>query len=239
LRFGKNKLFLEKIIRLNTYLISDIHGYNIAFRKVLKKVALKKSDTLIILGDVIDRGPDSKGVIDTILLLKEHGFDVRCLKGNHEELFLNALDDISSKVNWIRNGGKDTLQSFLTSDVNLIPEKYINFIKTFEDYIILDDYILVHAGLDMTKEAPFEDLESLLWLRDWESVYDEKWLGHRKIIHGHTPKSYVDIENQFNSSSPKIWSIDSGVYLREDMGFGRLCIMELGSNKAYFQKVKE
>ena len=74
----------------------------------MKKVALKKSDKLIILGDIIDRGPDNKGVIDTILLLKEHDFDVKCLKGNHEELLLDALGDTYSKVNWFRNGGNET-----------------------------------------------------------------------------------------------------------------------------------
>ena len=220
---------------MSTYLISDIHGFNETFRKALKKVSLKKSDKLIILGDLIDRGPDSKGVLDTIFLLLDHGFNVQCLKGNHEQLLIDALSDTYSKVNWFRNGGKSTLQSFLVSEIDNIPKKYIDFIKSFKSYMLIDDYILVHAGVDMTKEEPLKDEKSLLWLRDWESVYDAKWLNNRKIIHGHTPKTISSIKNQFNIT-PHIWSIDSGIYLKNEEGYGSLAIMQLETEKIIFQK---
>ncbi|WP_424989437.1 metallophosphoesterase [Flagellimonas sp.] len=224
---------------MSTYLISDIHGHNKTFRKALKKVALKKTDTLIILGDIIDRGPDSKGVLDTIFLLKDHGFDVKCLKGNHEQLFIDSFDDTYSKVSWIRNGGNLTLQSFLTSDIEGIPKKYIDFIKTFEDYILIENYILVHAGIDMTKKDPLEDKHSLFWLRDWQSVYDKVWLGDRTVIHGHTPMPETEIVQQFDSEVSNVICIDAGIYLLKEKGYGKLCIMNLDRKTLDFQNKLE
>lgn len=220
---------------MSTYIISDIHGCNVTFRKALKKVALKKTDNLILLGDLIDRGNDSKGVLDTIILLKQHGFNVRCIKGNHEQMLLDALNGTFEKVQWIRNGGKQTLQSFLTSDISGIPKNYIELISSFEDYFLFGNFIFVHAGLNMTLENPFEDRHSLLWIRDWQSVYNKNWLGEKILIHGHTPAKYFQIEQQLNDPDLQVWGIDSGVYLREEDGYGKLCILELESKRILFQ----
>lgn len=220
---------------MSTYIISDIHGCNLTFRKALKKVALKKTDNLILLGDLIDRGNDSKGVLDTIILLRQHGFNVRCIKGNHEQMLIDALNGAFEKVQWIRNGGKQTLQSFLTSDVSGIPKNYIELINSFEDYFLFDNYIFVHAGLNMTLENPLEDKHSLLWLRDWKSTYNKEWLGDRILIHGHTPIKYLQIEEQLKATDLQVWGIDSGVYLRPEDGYGKLCILELESKRILFQ----
>lgn len=220
---------------MSTYIISDIHGCNKTFRKALKNVALKKTDNLILLGDLIDRGIDSKGVLDTVILLRDHGFNVICIKGNHEQMLIDGLNDTYAKVQWIRNGGKQTLQSFLTSDITGIPQSYIDFINSFEDYVLLRDYILVHAGLDMTLKNPFEDKESLLWLREWEPVYNKIWLGNKKLIHGHTPLKDFQIIEQLDPPHPQVWGIDGGVYLRGDEGYGKLCIFELETKKVHFQ----
>lgn len=219
---------------MSTYIISDIHGCNKTFRKALKSVALKKADNLILLGDLIDRGPDSKGVLDTVILLRDHGFNVICIKGNHEQMLIDALDDTYEKVQWIRNGGKQTLNSFLTSDISGIPQSYIDLIRSFEDYYLVEDFILVHAGLDMTLENPFEDKYSLFWLRDWKSVFNKSWLGKRIVIHGHTPSKDVLIKDQFNLDS-QVWGIDGGVYLRDEEGYGKLCVFKLESKQVYFQ----
>lgn len=220
---------------MSTYIISDIHGCNKTFRKALKNIALKKTDKLILLGDLIDRGNDSKGVIDTILLLIDHGFDVLCIKGNHEQMLIDAIHDTYEKVQWIRNGGKQTLSSFLTSDISGIPKDYIDFISSFKDYFLIDDYILVHAGLNMNLDNPFEDKHSLFWLRDWKPLYNKVWLGDRKVIHGHNPLKDFEIKEQLNSEYPHVWGIDGGVHLRKEDGYGKLCVFELESKKIFFQ----
>lgn len=219
---------------MSTYIISDIHGCNQAFRRALKKVKLKKVDTLILLGDLIDRGPDSKEVLDTVLLLIEHGFKVICLKGNHEQMMLDSLDDLTSKVNWIKNGGKETLKSFLTSEVERIPQKYIDFLKTFKSHFIYKNFILVHAGINMTLEDPFSDLHSLLWLRNWENVYNAEWLNNRIVIHGHTPMKSDEIKTQFKKGH-KVICIDNGSYVKNNQEFGSICVLKIDDLSFHFE----
>ena len=100
---------------MRIFVITDLHGKNELFRKSLKEIGLKKTDKLILLGDIIDRGEDSKGLLDTIILLKEHSFDVTCLMGNHEQMLLDAHLNVNNLNLWLLNGGDKTLSSFLTS----------------------------------------------------------------------------------------------------------------------------
>lgn len=219
---------------MNTYLISDIHGCNSTFRKALKSIKLKKRDTLILLGDLIDRGPDSKGVLDTIFLLLEHDFNVICLKGNHEQMLLDSLNDLNSKINWIKNGGKEALKSFLVSEIERIPSKYIDFIKSFKMYHVLEQYIFVHAGINMLNDDPFSDEHSLLWLRNGEKFYNKEWLGKRIIIHGHTPRSRNDIKNQFIKKR-QILCIDNGSYMKNKDSYGSICVLKLNDMSLHFE----
>lgn len=219
---------------MRTFVLTDIHGKNDLFRTTLKQVGLKKSDKLILLGDLIDRGEDSKGLIDTILLLKDSGFDITCLIGNHEKMFLDAFEGVNNLNLWLMNGGDKTLSSFLTSSIEKIPSKYINFIKSFKYYHEFEQYILVHAGLNMKISNPYSDLNTLVWEREPLKYLDENWLGNRMLIHGHNPTTQTSIEESIKNNSPII-SIDNGVYMKKD-GYGSLCIMELSTKELKFIK---
>jgi len=216
---------------MRTFIISDIHGKNILFRKALKSVKLKKSDLLILLGDLIDRGENSKGVLDTIFLLKEHGFNIKLVFGNHEKMFLDSFKNENEHTKWMINGGDKTLSSFLTSDIEKIPKKYIELIQSFKYYLEIDNYIFVHAGLNMKIEDPFKDIETILWERNPIELMNEDWLGNRKLIHGHTPQNKTTIKNQINN---KIIGIDNGIYFKKNEGYGSLTVLELNSMKIRF-----
>lgn len=220
---------------MRTFVISDIHGCNEAFRRALKKVNLKKTDKLILLGDLIDRGFDSKGVLDTIFLLIEHNFNVICLMGNHEQMFLNSLEDNLVKINWLKNGGKETLSSFLTTSIEKIPLKYIDFIKSFKNFYIQDEYIFVHAGINMTIDKPFEDIENMLWLRNQDKLYNKEWLNNRVILHGHNPTKKDEIVNSIINNNDII-CIDNGSYINQSE-YGNICIIELENRNLEFIKV--
>lgn len=211
---------------MRVFAISDIHGHNRDFQNLLKEISFKKNDILFILGDLIDRGNESKEVLDTIFLLIENGYDVRCLMGNHEQMLLDAIDNFDLRMLWIKNGGDQTLGSFLTSELNRIPEKYIDFIKKLPYHIDFDKFIFVHAGIDMTIDDPYSDLNSLLWLRNWESKYNLKWLNNRIVVHGHTPMKFSQLSSIDNIQNNVI-SIDNGVYLKGQKEFGRLCAINL------------
>ncbi|NOQ76043.1 MAG: hypothetical protein GQ574_28815 [Crocinitomix sp.] len=219
---------------MSKYLISDIHGDNEAFINAIDWMDLKKDDELILNGDLIDRGIDSKGVLDTTMDLIENGYNVTCLKGNHEQMFLESLNDFSTKINWIRNGGREFLLSFNTTDLSEIPSKYIDFVSSFDLYALRSNYIIVHAGINMLSESPFDDIKSMLWLRDWQKVYDKKWLGNRRVIHGHTPMTKTNIIDQFDTNKDVI-CIDNGSFLK-GIDYGSLCVLNLDDFKVHFQK---
>ena len=217
---------------MRTYILTDIHGNNELFRNSLKQVGLKKADRLIILGDILDRGKDSKGVLDTIFLLKESGFNIECLMGNHEKMFLDATLNTNNLNQWLLNGGDKTLTSFLTKSIEKIPIKYIELIQSFKYFLELDNYIFVHAGLNMNIADPFSDLHTILWEREPFKLLNKEWLADRIIIHGHNPQSKIDIMNAIESRK-SIICIDNGTYLKKE-NYGSLCLLELEQLKLHF-----
>lgn len=217
---------------MRTFVITDIHGENELFRKALKEIGLKKTDKLILLGDLIDRGEDSKGILDTILLLKEHGFDISCLIGNHEQMFLDSFLSVDNLNLWLLNGGDKTLSSFLTSSIDKIPKKYIDLIKSFNYHYEYEDCIFVHAGLNMKIDNPFSDINTILWERSPSNFLNNNWLGQRRLIHGHNPKNIKDIQSSIKNNATII-SIDNGVYMNKE-NFGTMCILELENYKVRF-----
>lgn len=219
---------------MRTIVIGDLHGNDIAFRKALKTVSLKKEDKLILLGDLIDRGRDSKGVLDTIILLLESGFkNIICLRGNHEQMLLDAFYDASKEAIWLKNGGDKTLLSFMSNFTDEIPLKYIKLIETFDNYHIQGEDIFVHAGLNLKIDNPLEDIKSMLWIRnmDIEDLSNTQ-LKNFRIIHGHTPKKKNEIIEDFNTSK-KVLCLDNGGYLNEKE-YGQIVVADLTNNKIFF-----
>ena len=222
-------------VKINKYAISDIHGCALTFQRLVEeKLALKKTDVLYLLGDYVNRGPDSKGVIDFIFALRGLGYQVHTLRGNHEDLLLDALYDRKKHNRFLKNGGKITLQSFGVQHVDEIPEVYLQFFKETKFYFEVDNYLLVHAGFNFKKKEPFKDHHSMMWIRDYD--INEKILGDRIIIHGHTPEKKKDIKAQFNKSKiPKVINIDSSCVYYPKKG-SRLCAIDLSDLKLIFSK---
>jgi serine/threonine protein phosphatase 1 len=216
--------------------ISDIHGCARTFRYLVEEqVALRQADHLFLLGDYIDRGPDSKGVIDYIFELAEKGYQLTCLLGNHEEMLLLSFTDYLMKDIWDRNGGKDTLRSFHVREAGQIPGRYMDFLKGLEIYHEVEDYIFVHAGMNFTEQDPLTDREAMLWSRKWTPSINYDWLGDRKIIHGHTPHDKPDILRQLKKMKQKQHlCIDGGCVFDHIPGFGQLCAVDLTNKKLYF-----
>lgn len=215
---------------MRTFILTDIHGYDEQFKKLLKIIGLKRTDKLILLGDYIDRGRQSKEVLDTILLLKEHDFDVIALRGNHEQMLLQTFDNSAKLPFWLKNGGDKTLTSFGTSHFNRIPAKYIEFLHSMPYYYDDGKHIYVHAGLNTSIDNPFDDTRSMLWMRHWESELNADWLMDRTIIYGHTPKDIAQIRKSIKKG--QLICLDNGIYL-ERTGYGNLCALHLESKELY------
>ena len=227
---------------MRKFAISDIHGCRKTFLALLDKIALSKSDVLYLLGDYVDRGPDSKGVFDEIFHLQKNGYEVHCLRGNHEEILLRSLYDRMGLDNWLLTDGKKTMDSFGVEVTEDIPTIYLDFIREMEYYFEVDDYILVHAGLNFNLFEPLEDQRDLLVIRRWYDTVRYDWLGSRVILHGHTPMPYFDIEEQLvNLDKNRYLDIDAGcVYAGSDrpdrVGLGYLCAFDMTNRALFFQE---
>jgi serine/threonine protein phosphatase 1 len=211
---------------MSRYAVSDIHGCLKTFKYLLEKeLQLKPTDTLYLLGDYIDRGPDSKGVLDYIMELQKEGFSLKALRGNHEEMLLQSRTDPAYLSTWLFNGGKETLESFKVTTPQQVPEEYSDWMENLKFFIALDDYLLVHAGFNFQAPDPFADTEAMLWTRSFEP--DKALLGTRKIIHGHTPVSLDQMATKVASPDFNVLSIDAGcVYTGR---FGHLAALDLDS----------
>jgi serine/threonine protein phosphatase 1 len=217
--------------------ISDIHGCLRTFDALLERVALTPDDTLYLLGDYVDRGPDSKGVIDRIWDLQARGYNLRCITGNHEQIVLDDYKTENSYLN-IRTGDEQFLESFGVTRTSDIPVQYIDWMRTLDTYIVLDDYILVHAGLNMELSDPLTDLTSMIWIRRWyEALRDRAhWLEGKIIVHGHTPTSKTKIEQYpaYYSELP-VQPIDAGCFATYMEGMGHLCCFDLDARTLVFE----
>lgn len=225
---------------MRRFAISDIHGCSRTFESLLERLSLEKTDQLFLLGDYIDRGPDSRGVIDRILALQEAGQQVHCLRGNHEQMLLNALADKRHLAVFMTNGGMETLLSFGVERPGFVPEKYLSFIKDLPLYLEIPDYLLVHAGLNFKLQDPLQGENEMIWIRNWYADIQYEWLGPRLIVHGHTPIGKSNITAMAGRLPLlRVLNIDAGCAYtyHSDMGF--LCAFDLDSGKLYFQENTE
>lgn len=149
-----------------TYAISDIYGGNQQLIVLLPALNIQSDDTLIFLGDVIDRGVNSKGVLDTIIHYQTL-CHVILIKGNHEEMMLGAVHEREYLKYWLKFGGIETLQSFGVTadlqDLKQIPFTYFKLLKSAIPYYENQDFIFTHATplphLPMDKQTD----DSLRW----------------------------------------------------------------------------
>jgi len=209
------------------FAISDIHGCFRPFYKLVNDVIrLNKSDELILLGDYIDRGEESKAVIDFIIDLQRTGFNVTALTGNHEQMLLDAWHDPSALYQWYMNSGSTTLFSFGISDIRQMEKAYIDFFSGLQFYKETGNYIFVHAGFNDYEPDPFWDKLTMIW--KCSTSYKNPLLAGRKIIHGHRPKT-IDHVRLLIESSPDVIPIDTGCVYKEEPGYGTLSALEVNT----------
>jgi serine/threonine protein phosphatase 1 len=172
----------------NIFAIGDIHGSADKLIALAEKLAIDfENDTLVFVGDYIDRGPASFEVVEYLLHLKKRCRNVVCLKGNHEDMFLNYIDG-PDKLTYMMNGGKDTLESYLrksSGNQTPIPPEHIAFFRSLLPYYETEDYIFVHAGLRENIPLKMQEPDDLLWIRN--EFIDSDYDFGKMVIFGHTP----------------------------------------------------
>ena len=175
---------------LRTYALSDIHGH---LNKLAGLVARCRSNAgddgarFIFLGDYIDRGPDSRGVIEYLIdFQRRQPGDVVCLCGNHEDLALSAIDDTGEIDQWVAyNSGDTTLRSYGVKAPSELPASHVDWMRALGTHHDDGRRFFVHAGVDPSRPLHRQDRHDLLWMRE-PFLSDSRDYG-RLIVHGHTP----------------------------------------------------
>jgi serine/threonine protein phosphatase 1 len=173
------------------YAIGDIHGCLENLTQLLNRIDIdKQNDTLVFIGDYIDRGKYSREVVDYVIRLQDEYKNIICLLGNHEQMFLNYLEGVDESL-YLANGGKANLDSYgilLSDDVEQrkakLPDKYRKFFQSLLPYYETDKYIFVHAGLRPGLPLKDQTLDDLLWIR-YEFIDSKNDFG-KTVIFGHT-----------------------------------------------------
>jgi serine/threonine protein phosphatase 1 len=186
------------------YVIGDIHGRLDLFEAMITAIEGEISASpdcdhrIVLLGDLVDRGPDSAGVVARTREWQVMR-NVRVLAGNHEEMFLAAFEKEEALRHFLKHGGYETLLSYGLSRAQLsilaidqlfallptiIPQSELEYIASFETMIIAGDYAFVHAGIDPAVPLAEQKRSDLLWIR-------ERFLNHegpleKVVVHGHT-----------------------------------------------------
>ena len=170
--------------------IGDIHGCRKAFETLLEFVSPAKRDIIVTLGDYVDRGPDSAGVIDVLLKL-ERSNSLVALRGNHECMLLESRESESWRRSWLKHGGAETLASYGIehSDeaaLKKIPPAHLDFLANrLLPFWECDSSIFVHAFAESDRSLEAQPDASLYWRK---FVNPKPHMSRKKVICGHTPQ---------------------------------------------------
>lgn len=182
---------------MRTFAVGDIHGHSQKLRRLVAELQerAEPGDALVFVGDYVDRGPESRMVVEQILELRRGGWEgpVTCLKGNHEELLLDFLSRRPRYEPgiWIQNGGRETLLSYSgTKDPRAfaasLPPAHVEFFQGLLSWHGDENGIYVHAGI-RPGVSPDDSLDDdLLWIREPFIESDYEW--DRVVVFGHTPQ---------------------------------------------------
>lgn len=227
------------------YAVGDVHGRLDLFDRLIDAIEADDSasapaaTTLVLLGDLIDRGPDSAGIVARARDLQQRR-DTRILAGNHEEMFLRSLEDTETLRHFLRHGGRETVLSYgvdpqAYAEATLeevqalirvaVPAEDIAFLAGLEDMVTIGDYLFVHAGIQPGLPLAEQNPTDLRWIR-------EPFLSHaqphqRVVVHGHT------ITERPEDRGNRI-GIDTGAFMT-----GRLTALRLEGDSRRFLAVVE
>ena len=232
---------------VRVYAIGDVHGRNDLLLLLLDQINRDNTargtakTQIIFLGDLVDRGDDSAGVIETAMALRATCGNVRFLLGNHEEVFVKACRerDLKTLRFFLKIGGDATLQSYpiprseyltltleeLTDRLpSLIPEAHLAFLESFEDQIVVGDYAFVHAGIRPGVPLSQQKRSDLRWIR--EEFTDHRGDLEKVVVFGHT--IYPEVEERGSRIGIDTGAFSSGILTAIGLEGGKRWFLQTG-----------
>jgi serine/threonine protein phosphatase 1 len=223
---------------MRTLVIGDIHGGLRALHQILERAKVTIKDKLIFLGDYVDGWSQSPQVIDFLIALKKT-HTVICIRGNHDELLREWLEDSSDNLQWYQHGGEATVTAYeLVTQAT--KDKHVVFLRSLKDYHLDDqNRLFVHAGFTNMNGVNYEHFPKLFyWDRTlWETAlavdqkmkiddlfYPKRFTQYNEIYIGHTPVSRIGKTTPVQKAN--IWNVDTGAAFK-----GPLTILDVDSKE--------
>jgi serine/threonine protein phosphatase 1 len=210
---------------------TDLHGCLRTFRYLVEQeLRLRPDDTLYLLGDYVNKGPDSRGMLDYIMQLQAAGYQVNCLCGNHEKELLDTIRGTPNANHmWKLEAERDmVLASFGVAQATAIPTQYVTWMAALPHELELPDFVLVHAGFDFAL-PPAEmrrDTQSMLYTKSF--VFDPSQLAGKRLLHGHVPTPVAAIQANVAAKAGAI-GLDAGGVYRHNPELRHLAALNLDS----------
>jgi serine/threonine protein phosphatase 1 len=227
--------------KLRVYAIGDVHGRLDLLEAMHRRILIENEKSppfdwvVIHLGDYVDRGPDSKGVLDLLVNLQKKTHRMLTLAGNHDVGLLEFLATGDGYGLFARNGGRQTALSYgIDIDFNdpgsvaagrkalaeAVPQAHVEFLRGLRRSMVFGDFFFCHAGIRPGVDLDRQDPDDLIWIR-WEFL-ENPHLHPKIIVHGHTPVSDVEVRtNRVN--------LDTGAY-----SSGRLSAIAIDAGNKFF-----
>lgn len=211
------------------YATTDVHGCLRTFRHAVEeKLRLQPSDELYLLGDYVNKGPDSCGLLDYLMQLQGSGYRVYCLRGNHDQELLDAAQGRTAAT-WATDSDRElTLHSFGVTEAAQIPESYLRWLNALPYQLDIPGFTLVHAGFNF-RLPPHEmrqDWNTMLNTKHF--VFDASRLRGRRLLHGHVPTPTAEVERRVDAHHEAI-SLDTGCVYRHNPELAHLAVLDLDS----------
>lgn len=233
---------------MKTFAIGDIHGQFDTLKRLMRRIPFRPEvDTLVFMGDLVDRGPNSRDVIEYVYRLQQEASNVIVLRGNHEQVMLDALSNREAFSLWMFMGGKATYQNYCRSSEPVwdnyrasLPKDTISYLQSLPLSYSNDHALFVHAGARRGEDGIWrvDSPHTALWYRD-----EEFWRSYqgRPIVVGHTPTN--KIRRMLGEQTPPEPQMDAWVrypIAAIDCGAGtgyRLCAVQLPEYIFYYENV--
>jgi serine/threonine protein phosphatase 1 len=209
------------------FAIGDIHGCPDELAAILKSIAPGPTDTVVFVGDYVDRGPSARDVIEQLVELQRGTAEIVFLKGNHEDMMLSFLGFPGHYgESFLFNGGAQTLDSYGISEdtleraIEFLPSTHLDFLRGLATSYHRPPYLFVHAGIQPTRQLEEQAVEDMLWIRQ-EFIFNIHLLA-ATVVFGHTPMRAVMVD------LPYKLGIDTGLVYG-----GKLTCLEFSEGVAY------
>lgn len=235
---------------MRTFVVGDVHGQFLALKNLLNKLPINwQEDEVVFLGDLVDRGPESREVIEFVMqLYKEKPHQVRLLKGNHEEMLIEGYDNKEDFSHWLSNGGDTTYASYCKNKkidwetfINEFPVEVYEYLKSRPISYENEHAVYVHAGFRQDTDGQWRADTPLiaLWYRSKD--FFRKYRG-KTVVVGHTPTNKIRMmlhEDLTPVQDMTAWSRNNIIAIDCGAGHdGRLCAVELPSGNFFYERIE-